>query len=437
MDCNDGGCLTAAVMFGVPGIRVLAAGEVGGELHLLVETVEQVGGCHCCGVVAVAHRRREHLLRDAPFGHRPVVVMWRKRIFRCAEAACPVETFSEEHPLAGERAALTARAITWAADALECDDTTVSALARRLGVGWHTVWRAVKVEATRRADRPGRLDGVATLGVDEHVWRPGRYGAGREVTVMVDLTRGRDGRLRSRLLDIVPGRSGTAYKAWLDAQTPAFRGGVKHAALDPFRGYANALRDSLCDAVAVLDAFHVVKLGTQVVDEVRRRVQQQTLHRRGHRDDPLYTIRGLLRHGAEHLSPRQIIRLDTGLAAGDPSWEVTVTWQCYQQLRSIYHAGHPDQGRRRAERVIATLHTCPIPEVARLGRTLRAWRHEILAYFHTRGVSNGGTEAINGVIEKTRRLAHGFRNFDNYRLRLLLAANGARPYPRRAQPVTP
>ena len=195
MDCNDGGCLTAAVMFGVAGIRVLAAGEVGGELHLLVETVERVGGCRCCGVVAVAHRRREHLLRDAPFGHRPVVVMWRKRIFRCAEAACPVETFSEEHPLAGERAALTARAITWAADALECDDTTVSALARRLGVGWHTVWRAVKVEATRRAARPGRLAGVATLGVDEHVWRPGRYGAGREVTVMVDLTRGRDGRL--------------------------------------------------------------------------------------------------------------------------------------------------------------------------------------------------------------------------------------------------
>lgn len=31
---------------------------------------------------------------------------------------------------------------------------------------------------------------------------------------------------------------------------------VKHAALDPFRGYANALRDGLSDAVAVLDAFY-------------------------------------------------------------------------------------------------------------------------------------------------------------------------------------
>jgi transposase len=45
-------------------------------------------------------------------------------------------------------------------------------------------------------------------------------------------------------------------------------------------------------------------------------------------------------------------------------------------------------------------------------------------------VNNGGTEAINGVIEKTKRLAHGFRNFTNYRLRILLAADGTRPYRR-------
>lgn len=159
MNCSDGGCLTAAVMFGMNGVRILAAGEVGGEPHLLVETSEQIKGCRSCGVVAAARRRREHLLRDAPFGHRPVVVMWRKRILRCAEPLCPVTTFSEDHPLAGHRAALTRRAITWAVDALEQDDTTVSALARRLGVGWHTLWRAAKVEAAARVARPSRLAG--------------------------------------------------------------------------------------------------------------------------------------------------------------------------------------------------------------------------------------------------------------------------------------
>ena len=85
--------------------------------------------------------------------------MWRKRIFRCAEPAYSVTTFSPGPPLAGYRAALTRRAIAWAVDALEADDTTVSGLARRLGVGWHTLWRAVKVEAAKRVARLGRLDG--------------------------------------------------------------------------------------------------------------------------------------------------------------------------------------------------------------------------------------------------------------------------------------
>jgi hypothetical protein len=56
----------------------------------------------------------------------------------------------------------------------------------------------------------------------------------------------------------------------------------------------------------------------------------------------------------------------------------------------------------------------------------------VLAYFDTDGLSNGGTEAINMLIEKARRLAHGYRNFDNYRLRMLLAASGTRT--RRVRP---
>ena len=74
--------------------------------------------------------------------------------------------------------------------------------------------------------------------------------------------------------------------------------------------------------------------------------------------------------------------------------------------------------------MLDSFHSCPIPEVARLGRTLRAWRPQVLAYFDTSGVSNGGTEAINLIIEKVRRLAHGFKDFDHYRLRIMLAADG-------------
>ncbi|WP_308071595.1 transposase [Kocuria sp. LUK] len=176
-------------------------------------------------------------------------------------------------------------------------------------------------------------------------------------------------------------------------------------------------------------------LGGQVVDEVRRRVQQDALGHRGRAGDPLYGIRRTLQIGVEHLTERQICRLNAKLEAGDPHHEVTIAWHCYQKLRAVYHA-RPEQGRRLVAEILDAFPSCPIPEIARLGRTLRRWRAAILAYFDTNGASNGPTEAINGVIETMRRVARGFRNFDNYRLRALLAAGGHRPW-RQAPTHTP
>jgi transposase len=415
-------------IFAVPDMHVLDV-EIDDQqrLVLTVESGRLETACPACGVVAAGHGRRLRRLHDAPCFGRVTLLRWLVRMWRCREPACLTGTFSEAHDLAPPRMVLTTRAVAWATSALSYDDTTVSALARHLGVDWHTAWDAIEVEARARTTNPARLRGVQTLGVDEHIWRPSRIGVDRAVTIMVDLSRDQAGCLHARLLDAVVGRSGSVYKAWLKAQPEGFIDGVEQAALDPFRGYANAIRDGLPDAVAVLDAFHVVRLGTQVVDEVRRRVQQDTLGRRGHKHDPLYKIRGLLRHGAEHLTDKQQAKISACLDVGDPTDEVNLTWQCYQQLRSIYHAV-PAKGREIAIKVLDNFHTCPIPEVARLGRTLRAWRDQVLAYFDTSGVSNGGTEAINLIIEKVRRLAHGFRDFNHYRLRILLAADGRRPY---------
>ena len=63
-------------------------------------------------------------------------------------------------------------------------------------------------------------------------------------------------------------------------------------------------------------------------------------------------------------------------------------------------------------------------QIAKLGRTLKQWRDAFLAYFDTGRASNGGTESINGLIELHRRIARGFRNRENYRLRMLLIGGG-------------
>ena len=87
------------------------------------------------------------------------------------------------------------------------------------------------------------------------------------VTGIVDLTRGYGA--AARLLDVVEGRSAAALTCWLTGRDTDWRAAVVTAALDPYRGYASALRIQLPGVVRVLDAFHVTRLGFAAVDEVR------------------------------------------------------------------------------------------------------------------------------------------------------------------------
>ncbi|MDN5588378.1 MAG: transposase [Brevibacterium sp.] len=59
------------------------------------------------------------------------------------------------------------------------------------------------------------------------------------------------------------------------------------------------------------------------------------------------------------------------MEANEAHEEAFIAWQCAQDLRAAYRAGDPAVDRRRAEKVLTSFHTCPIPEVTRMGRTLR------------------------------------------------------------------
>ena len=200
--------------------------------------------------------------------------------------------------------------------------------------------------------------------------------------------------------------------------------GCKSRLWIPSRDSKNAIDDQLQDATSVLDAFHIVKLAGDALDEVRRRVQQDTLGHRGRTGDPLYQIRLLLHASRDRLTKRQKERLREAFVADEAHISVEVAYLLTQQVREVFHQDTPAQGQRLAARLIESLPACPIPEIARLGRTLRKWKDAFLAYFDTGGASNGPTEAINGIIELGRRTARGYRNPTNYQLRMLLIAGG-------------
>src|SRR5215212_9725432 len=267
-----GYCARVDTLFNLPGVHVLDVawrndrGRLPAGLRLVVESHPVQAGCPGCGVIADGRGRRLRRLHDIPAFGSPVELVWRQRRYQCAEPACPVGGFSEDHDLAPPRAKLTVRVVWWAISRIQRDNASVASLARRLGVDWHTIWEAIKPLLEQLADDPDRLAGVDAVGVDEHIWHhQPRSGKGpKEQTGIVDLTR-RNGKPRARLLDLVPGRSGRAYADWLRSRGSAFTANIGTATLDPFRGYANAIRDELDDAVAVLDAFHVVRVRHEVL----------------------------------------------------------------------------------------------------------------------------------------------------------------------------
>jgi transposase len=274
--------------------------------------------------------------------------------------------------------------------------------------------RAVAEHGRPLVDDAARLQGVTALGLDETSFlKATRLAPTRWITGLVDLEGG-------RLLDVVADRTRAAVAGWLGARPAAWLAQVSTVALDPWRGYASAMTASLGHATAVVDHFHAIRLANTVVDQVRRRTQQATLGHRGRKRDPLYRIRKLLLTAAEQLTGRGRARLRAGLTAGDPAGEVAVAWQGKELLRAVYAAVGTAAARAALERFYHWADSVSVAELSRLARTVRAWEAEILAFHSTEGCSNGPTEAVNLLIKKVKRVGHGFRNFANYRLRLLL-----------------
>ena len=156
----------------------------------------------------------------------------------------------------------------------------------------------------------------------------------------------------------------------------------------PSRDSKNAIDDQLQDTTSVLDAFHIVILAGDAPGEVRRRVQQDTTGHRGRTGNPLspgpQSFARLTHASSPHANKNASVR---------PSWQMRHTSVSKSptftgQVRDVFHQDTPAQGQRLAAHLIERLPTCPIPEIARLGRTLRKWKDTLDAYFDTGGASN-------------------------------------------------
>ena len=396
---------------------------------LACRVVDDDRWCRGCGCEGSVHDVVTRRLAHEPFGWRPTTLLIAVRRYRCT--GCGRVWRQDTTAAAEPRAKISRAGLRWALLALVVQHLSVARIAEGLAVAWDTANEAVLAEGARvLIGDPARFDGVAVIGVDEHVWRHTRKGD-KYVTVVIDLTPIRDGTGPARLLDMLEGRSKAAFKTWLADRPQAWRDAVEVVAMDGFTGFKTAAAEELPRAVAVMDPFHVIRLAGDALDQCRRRVQQDLHGHRGRSNDPLYRARRTLHTREDLLTDRQRERLMV-LFTNPEHVEVKATWGILQRMIAAYR--HPDRatGRAAMSAVIAALRDgvpAVLAELRRLGRTLNQRAADVLAYFERPGTSNGPTEALNGRLEHLRGSALGFRNLNNYIARCLLETGGLRTHP--------
>jgi transposase len=384
--------------------------------------------CRSCGTAARVKQTLRRRLVDLPSFGRPVATVWRQRRWRCAAEECAVGSWTEVDAriVVGNRG-MTDRAARWACEQVGRHGRSVKEVAADLGADWHTVNRAVITYGTALVDDPDRIGPVTTLGLDETAFvRVGKFRHRLWSTQLVG---------DNQLLDIVQGRDAAPACAWLAGRAESWRAGIEWVTLDLSGSYRSVADTMLPHATQVADPFHVVRVANERLDEVRRRVQNETLGHRGRKNDPLYRTRRLLVMADERLTDQTRERRRGLLAAGDPKGHVRDAWTAKEAVREIYRIGDPDLAADWVDELAATLDDRTYcPEIRRLGRTLKRWGPQIAAWHRSRA-SNGPVEAINNLAKRIKRVAFGITNWTHWRIRVLLYAG--RPDWTKLSTITP
>ncbi len=278
------------------------------------------------------------------------------------------------------------------------DGINRSCLGRRKGIGAATVQRYFLRHLQRRArqDHPPACPRV--LGIDEHFFTRKKGYA----TTFCDLK-------NHRIYDVTLGRSEAALESYFVRLEGKEQ--VRVVCMDLAVVYRAIAQKHFPRAVIVADRFHVIRIVNRHFLACWREMDPTGSKNRG--------LVSLMRRHRHNLKPEQQLRLLAYLAE-HPALGVIYRFKqrlCYLLLKKHKTRRQCQKLIPRFLRAVVELRQSGLAQLVALGDTLHAWSEEIARMWRfTR--SNGITEGFHNKMETLSRQAYGFRNFENYRLRV-------------------
>jgi transposase len=386
--------MNAEAVLGLFGFEISRIEHQGGVVRIEARYAGSICCPECSGEQLRSKGRYQRTVRHESWGMRHVFLILEARKWLCR--ACG-RGFRQRFPgiLKWQRATELFRRMIFYR---HWDGINRRRLGQREGLGSATIERWFQHVLKRLAAERTNPRCPAVLGIDEHFFSR-RHGY---ATTLCDLK-------NRTVYDVVLGRSEASLEGFFHSLEG--KNLVRVVCMDLAAVYRSIVRKHFPNALIVADRFHVIRLINHHFLGCWRDLDATGSKNRG--------LLSLMRRHRHNLRPEQFEKL-TAYLRTYPALELIYRFKqrlCYLLLKKHRTRKQCQVLIPRLLRAIYELKQAGLAPLVQLGQTLSSWSQEIVAMWRfTR--NNGITEGFHTKMELLQRQAYGFRNFQNYRLRV-------------------
>jgi transposase len=374
-------------VLGVPGASVSGVRFEREGVVVMVRLRRRRRVCSGCGqLCAATHDTQVCRWRHLDLGAQRCWLVCRLRRVKCADCGVRLE------------------AVPWARGARFTRDfedvvaflaqqmakTPIAALMR---IDWETVGRIVERVVAERLDAR-RLQGLRLIGVDEVSYRR-RH---RYLTVVADHETG-------RIVWVAKGRNSATLQAFF-TELGERKATIRAVSIDMSGEYQRAIRQHVPSAEICFDPFHIVRVGADAVDRVRR--DEWNAHDRSHTKHGRWvkSTRWALLKAPDRQSLQQLGTLGEVYIKNRRLYRAFLL---YHQLRLLYALDDRKLAPAHLDAWIGWAARSKLKPFVKAARTLRRHRDGILAAIRL-GLSNGRLEGLNSRVRLISHRSFGFHS---------------------------
>ena len=375
----------------LPGLEVVDFRETDAEYHVRAtpKTISRL--CPSCGPAGkvVIHQQKTLFVRDLPSHGRAVAIHLDVPRLKCHDC---VRTFTAVVPEVDADRQMTERLVRWIGrQSLEYPFTEI---AKQVGIDEKTV-RAIFGEYVAELEKQYQRDTPVILGLDE---------------IYLSRPRGVITNIGDRcLVDMLENRYKKTIVEFLKSLPNPER--IQAASTDMYRPYREAIQEVLPHVVHVVDKYHIIRMGNEALEAVRRRMKDTIS---GKLNLALKRERKLLTMRQHELSDEQWLAV-SGWLNNFP--QLKAAYDLKERYFKIWDCESPDEA---AAEYLRWQEAIP-PKLAKPFRAIttawRTWRRQILAYFE-HPITNAFTESFNAKIRKVYQEGNGY-SFEVLRAKVL------------------